>query len=98
MSEIKLSPAERETIILFNESDQSAECYTHSRRLINRLQKICETRSDEAQLIGDNGFGGLTFTCPKSWIKVNPKRILDDAQRVAIVQRFTSNSGSSSEV
>jgi len=35
---MKLSPAERETIILFSDADDTASVYTYDRRLIKKLE------------------------------------------------------------
>lgn len=81
MAEHKLSPIEKETIILFNEGEQTAECYTHNSKLIKQLAKLCEERSDEVALSSKNASGGCTFTLPKQWVKIRPKRIVSEEER-----------------
>lgn len=39
---MKLSPAERETIILFSDADDTASVYTYDRRLIKKLDALCK--------------------------------------------------------
>lgn len=87
----KLSRYEQETIILFNEEDDYAECYTHNRKLINRLRKLCNERGDEIEEIRDNCVGGLTFVFPKSWVKVNPKRIVSEEKRAEMAARLAES-------
>ena len=81
MAEHKLSPLEKETIILFHEGDKMAECYTHNQKLIKQLTNLCEERSDEVRLKEDSGVGGLSFIFPKSWVKIRPKRIISEEER-----------------
>lgn len=89
---MSLTREEKETIILFNEADDTASCFTYNGRLIKRLSNLAAERADECKLTMDNGAGGLTFTFPKKWVKVNPTRILSDEQRAAIAERFHSTS------
>ena len=39
---MSLSKLERETIILFNEEEPTANIYTHNRRLINKLRRMAK--------------------------------------------------------
>ena len=70
---MKLSNLEKETIILWNEAEKTASVYTYNPALIRQLSELCRT--------GDNGWGGLTFSLPKRWLKVAPPRVLSPAQR-----------------
>lgn len=81
MAENKLSPVERETIILFTEGDRTAECYTYNSKFIKQFSKLCEERSDEVALSSKNASGGCTFTFPKQWVKIRPKRIISEEER-----------------
>ena len=44
---MKLSPAERETIILFSDADDTASVYTYDRRLIKKLDALCKKCPEE---------------------------------------------------
>ena len=44
---MKLSPAERETIILFSDADDTASVYTYDRRLIKKLDVLCRKCPEE---------------------------------------------------
>lgn len=44
---MKLSPAERETIILFSDADDTASVYTYDRRLIKKLDALCRKCPEE---------------------------------------------------
>ena len=37
---MKLTPYERETIILYNEAEDTASVYTHDHRLIDKLKQL----------------------------------------------------------
>lgn len=93
---MSLSRVEQETIILFNEAEATASVYTYNGALKRKLSGLCEARPEEARQTKDDGRGGLTFTVPKRWIKVNAGPILTDEQRQALRERaqarFTSKS------
>lgn len=82
---MKPTRAEQETIIRFDEETDErglkAEIYTYNSRLKRRLSKLCEERPDECKQTEDDGYGGLTFECPKVWIKINPSLILTEEQK-----------------
>ena len=44
---MKLSPAERETIILFSDADDTASVFTYDRRLIKKLDALCRKCPEE---------------------------------------------------
>lgn len=82
---------EKETIVLFNEEDATASCFTYNVKLINRLSRLVESRPDECKLAKDNGAGGLFFEFPKSWVRINPTRQYTDEQRAALAERMKAN-------
>ena len=75
---MKLTNYEKETIIIFNEAEQTADISTYNSTLIRKLDGLCSSRPDEVQLTESNNFGGKCYTVPKRWVKVNASRILDD--------------------
>ena len=93
-----LTLSERETIVVFDEQHDAAEVFTYNARLSRRLRELCEQRPADARLTKDNGSGGLTFRYPKAWIRVNPTRIMSDAQRAALEKaRSTSENPARAE-
>ena len=44
---MKLSPEERETIILYNEAEDTASVYTHDPKLIGKLKRLHEKFPDK---------------------------------------------------
>lgn len=87
---VNLSKEERETIILYTEVDDRAEVYTHNKRLINRLFKFCKDRPDEIQKIRESETGAVTYTVPRDWVRVSPKRKMSDAQKAAAAERLAA--------
>lgn len=82
-----LTLSERETIIVFDEQHDAAEVFTYNARLSRRLRELCEQRPADARLTKDNGSGGLTFRCPKTWIRINPTRQLSPEQKAHMAER-----------
>ena len=78
---MKLTKYEQETIILFNESESTAAVYTYNTGLQNTLHSFCQSHPEQVTQTGDNGYGGLTYSLPKKWVKVAPPRVLSEAQK-----------------
>jgi len=78
----KLTKIEQETIIIFNELEQTAEVYTHNARLRRQLADVRETHPDEVTLKKADD-ACVTYTLPKAWVKVRPKRKATEAQLAA---------------
>ncbi len=90
---ISLSSYEKETIINFNEEEPTAQVYTFNRSLQNRLRQLAEERPEECypdpdEQKSDNG--AVTYLLPKSWIKINPTRILTEEQKEALRDRLST--------
>ena len=66
----RLSRKERETILLFNEQDETALVDVSNRRLRRRLDTLAAERPARQT----TGRGGRTrpFRIPKTWIRINP--------------------------
>lgn len=85
-----LSREERETIILYTEADYRAEVYTHNKKMINRLAKLCAERPDEVEKIREADTGAVTYTVPRDWIRVVPKRRVSEEYRAAAAERLAA--------
>ncbi len=68
------SKLERETIILFNEAEDTVEVYTHNTKLQNRLNKF---RTKYPELVSVEG---ITYTLPKKSLRIHPVSPLSEAQ------------------
>lgn len=81
---MSLSRYERETIINFNEEESIADVYTHSPALKKRLKMMAAKYPEDVQLIGKNGFGGITYRVAKRLIHISlPKSAAWKAKRSA---------------
>ena len=76
MSAYRPTQIEKETIILFNEAENEAEIYTYNQKLISMLKK----RPEIANLKRKDNTGAYTFIIPKSYLKINLKRKLSQAE------------------
>ncbi len=74
---------EKETIICFNEGEPAAEIFTYRPSLIRQLDGLTEERPTETTRVKANAKGGVTFTVPKAWVRIKPKRIMSEAQKEA---------------
>ena len=92
---MKLSKYEKETIIQFNEADQTASVYTYNNALKRQLSALCEMQPEQVHCTEDNGCGALTFLLPKKWLKITPPRVLSPAQREALEQMNRKRWGNS---
>ena len=80
---------ERETIVIFNESEKTAEIYSASPRIINQLLTLCEKFPDVYKVIRtvrdkDRKITGSYFSCPKGFIKFKRPRILSEKQKEVV--------------
>ena len=78
---MSLSRLEQETLISFNEEDKIADIQTYNSALKRKLTALCVSRPEEAKHIRTDQYGGMYFTVPKKWVKVNAGVILTDEQR-----------------
>lgn len=77
---------EKETIINFNNAEQSASCYTLNIQKRQMLLNLAEEYPDDVKIISKrNDMVEVTF--PKKWVKIRPPRKLTEEQRVNAVER-----------
>lgn len=70
-----LTKYERETIINFNEGEDTMSVYTHNRALRRRMEQLVRERPKECKLYKVMHWGeAAEFYCPKSWLRINPPR------------------------
>jgi hypothetical protein len=67
---MKLSPYERETILLYNEAEDLATVYTHNARLQQRLADLAVSFPDSFRLQERNGSDGVTYLVDKKLILI----------------------------
>ena len=84
-----LSKLERETIILYNEQEQTASVYTHNAALRRKLERLAQERPDECQLERVSHEGqAVEYIIPKKWVKINAGRALSEEQRATLTERL----------
>lgn len=87
----KLSLVEQETIIGYDNDDDTATVSTYDRKLIRKLNAYCE-RSDEitSKRLNDEC---MSYTFPKKWVTVRMPRQMSDEQRAELAERARQNFG-----
>ena len=86
---MNLSKLEKETIILFNEEEETAVIGTYNEKLNNRLYDFTR-KSDDCCFVRENN-GYTEYQFPKSWIKINMPRQYSDEQRQKMAERAKEN-------
>ncbi len=80
-----LTKLEQETIILFNEAEETAEIFTYNGAMKRKLHSLCDKFPEQfafdKERSEDNGSGGEFFTAPKRYVKVASPRILSQEQK-----------------
>lgn len=82
---MRLTRYEMETIITFNEEEDTASVYTHNKALRRKLEKLAQDRPEECRW-GRTSREGQAVNCviPKTWVRITPTRIVSAAQREAL--------------
>lgn len=83
---------EKETIVLFNQAESTADMTVYDSKLKRRLAVLAEERPDECKLVREFADGSADYIFPKRWVKINPSRILTEEQleqsRATALERF----------
>ena len=69
---MNLTPAEKETIILTSEADDTASVYTYDSRLIRKLEHLHKLFPDKIHPIKEEKYGAANYTVPKTCIVIYP--------------------------
>lgn len=93
-----LSRYEQETIINFNEGEDTASVYTHNKALRRKLEKLAQERPEDCRLFKvSHENQAVEYYIPKRWVKVTPTRILSEERRgemaEAAKKRFSASKG-----
>lgn len=81
MSRQKLTLAEQETIILWDNELDTAEVYTHDTRLINKLRELSQ-RFPDTFALKEAGHGrSVTYRIPKRCVGIRPPYSEERRQR-----------------
>ena len=84
----KRTAIERETIINYNNEEDTANVYTWNKTLIKKLSALIPERQDIQCKYADEECA--TFIVPKTWIKVSPPRTrnLSEEQKAEAAERM----------
>lgn len=80
-----LSPAERETVILFNDSETTAIVETCSTAWKRKMRALCSRNADCCLVFEDQHC--QRYRIPKSWVKVHSPRQYTEEQRRKMKER-----------
>lgn len=81
---MELTAVEKETIINYNEAEQTAAVYTHNKSMIRKLNELTRTKPEACKLITTSRGGqAVEYEIPKTWVKIKPPRIASEAQKEA---------------
>lgn len=69
---MNLTPAEKETIILTSEADDTASVYTFDVRLKRKLERLHKLFPDKIHPINEEKYGAVNYTVPKTCIVIYP--------------------------
>lgn len=85
-----LSNYEKETIINYNNEEDTASVYTFHRALQNKLNKLVGVNPDISIVFQDED--SVEYIVPKKWIKVSPPRQVNytDEQKAAMAERLAA--------
>lgn len=67
---MRLTPAERETVILFSDESDMATIYTHDKRMKSRLRKLSARHPDLIYRVGSEKNGGENYVVPKICVTI----------------------------
>ena len=82
---MRLSRYEQETIICYNEEEDTASVYTHDNRLIAKLKRLAGKHPDKIKPVRKEYGGAASFTVPKRCVSV--REPYSDARRAADSKR-----------
>lgn len=100
MSNTRLSRNEQETIICFNQSDNTACISTFKNNWIKKLKTYVQEYPDDVTLDREDPYGSYTFTVPKKCISLRSpkKREISEEQKQAMSERAKNLFGKNSTV
>lgn len=88
---MKLTPAERETVITFDEEQKQAVVTTFNPRFLNQLERLAGERPDDVKfvrrVVPDDCARSGEYLIPKAWVKIRPPRQLSEEQIEELKQR-----------
>lgn len=87
MNEYKLTPAERETIILWDEEADVVNLETYDTKLIRLLEKTAKANPEHYHYLGTNQYGGVSFEFPRELLRLCFCNPISDEKRREMSER-----------
>ena len=81
MADYKLTLAEKETIILWSEADDTVQIDTFSQKLINRLRKAKERCPEHFRVDEPDHYGGVHAEVPKKLVQISFREPISEERR-----------------
>lgn len=81
MADYKLTLAEKETIILWSEADDTVQIDTFSQKLINRLRKAKERCPELYRVDEPDRYGGVYAEVPKKLLQISFREPISEERR-----------------
>ena len=81
MADYKLTLAEKETIILWSEADDTVQIDTFSQKLINRLRKAKERCPEFYRVDEPDRYGGVYAEVPKKLVQISFREPISEERR-----------------
>lgn len=82
---------ERETNILYDDTNHPAKVYTYNAALQRKLAKLAEQRPSEVILLKEpDEYNCAVYSVPKKWIKISPPRRVSDEQKAVAKERMSA--------
>ena len=76
---------EEETIVLYNNAEQTASVYTHDPKLKEKLKRLSVKHPQRIIYITENENGGVTYVVPKKCVQI--REPVSEEQRKAASER-----------
>ena len=67
---MKQNRYEEESIILYNQAEQTASVYTHDPKLKEKLKRLSEKHPERIIYITENENSGVTYVVPKKCVQI----------------------------
>lgn len=89
MADFKISRLEQETVIVFNQAEQTADISTFKSSWITKLKEFAKEYPDLVTFVKEDKYGCATFTIPKRCISLRSpkKKEISEEQRQAMSER-----------
>lgn len=81
--------SEKETIITYNEADDTAQVFTYHKALINKIEKL--RAKDQRIVLLREGDGYKEYSLPKKAVRVQLSRPLSEEERAKYADRMRKN-------